>query len=261
MPKIVVITGASGGIGLAACKEFISRGDKVYGLCRKPFELEGSTFISCDVCDKDNVVSAIGTILEKEQSIDVLISNAGFGIAGAVEFTSVEDIKRQFDVNVTGTVNVISAVLPSMRHAKSGAIIITSSLSAILPIPFQAFYSMSKAALNALALSLRNEVRSHNIRVCALMPGDIKTGFTAARTKEMNGADAYPAMKHSISVMEHDEQNGMSPSHIASKLVRISNKAHPRPLYTSGAKYHLFAFLSRILPNRLVCWILGKLYS
>ncbi len=261
MPNVVVITGASGGIGLAACKSFIARGDRVYGLCRKPFELDGAVFIPCDVTDKDAVIAAVSRITEQEDCIDILIANAGYGIAGSVEFTPAEDVIRQFDVNVVGAVNTISAVLPTLRKHNGGRIIITSSLAAVLPIPFQSFYSMTKAALNALALSLRNEVRPYHIEVSALMPGDIKTGFTSARTKSFVGQEAYPVMSHAVSVMEHDEQNGMNPSRIARKLIRISTARHPRPLYTCGAKYHLFAFLCRVLPSRLVCWIVGKLYS
>ncbi|MDO4565519.1 MAG: SDR family oxidoreductase [Clostridia bacterium] len=261
MNRVVVITGASGGIGLAACKAFVDEGDRVYGLCRKPFELAGAEFVACDVTDRGSVRSAIAAVIERESRIDVLVSNAGFGIAGSVEFTCDADMLRQFDVNVFGTVRVISEVLAFMREQGSGCILITGSLAAILPIPFQAFYSMSKSALNALTMALRNEVRPYSIRVSALMPGDIKTGFTAARTKSSEGAEAYPSMDRAISTMEKDEQNGMSPERIGRKLLKMSKKKHPRPLYTSGAKYHLFAFLCRILPNRLVCRIIGLLYS
>lgn len=261
MPDVVIITGASGGIGLAACKVFVQKGFRVYGLCRKPFVFEGVDFVACDVTDRDSVFNAVSYIEKKEGRVDTLICNAGYGIAGSVEFTAVEDIDSQFEVNVVGCLNCISAMLPIMRKQNNGSIVITSSLAAIIPIPFQAFYSMSKAALNALTLALRNELRPYNIRVSALMPGDIKTGFTASRVKDFRGKSEYPLMLQSISVMEHDEQNGMDPLRIGTKLLKISQCKHPRPLYTAGAKYHAFAFLTRVLPNRLVNWIVGKLYS
>ncbi|MDO4544440.1 MAG: SDR family oxidoreductase [Clostridia bacterium] len=261
MNRVVVITGASGGIGLAACNAFLADGDRVYGLCRKPFDAKNITFVPCDVTSRDSVKAAVAAVLEKEGRIDVLVSNAGYGISGSVEFTADADMKSQFDVNVFGTVRIISEVLPTMRAQKSGCILITGSLAAVLPIPFQAFYSMSKSSLNALAMALINEVRPYSIRVSALMPGDIKTGFTAARAKSAEGSAAYPKMESAIAVMEHDEQNGMSPDIIGKKLLKMSKKKHPRPLYTSGAKYHVFAFLCRILPNGLVCRIIGMLYS
>ena len=259
--RIVVITGAGSGIGLAAAELFSHKGDVVYGLCRSPFTREGITYRYADVSDSGSVQAAIGQIVNDEGRIDVLINNAGFGISGAIEFTDPEDALEQLDVNFFGTFRCVTAVLPHMRRQKAGCILCVSSMAAVLPIPFQSFYSASKAAINTFALALANEVRPHGIRVAALMPGDIKTGFTAARKKEMAGTAEYPALERSILTMEHDEQNGMSPASIAQKLYAISCKRHPKPLYTAGFSYHVFLLLSKLLPVRLLNFLLGKIYA
>ena len=171
--RIVLITGASGGIGLAAAKLFFAKGDRVYGLSRRPCPEAGIESICADVTDEAAVRNAIKTVVSREGRLDVLVCNAGFGISGAVEFTAYADAKRQFDVNFFGTSNCIRAALPEMRRQGSGMIIVTSSVAGMLSIPFQAYYSASKAALNSLVLATANEVRPYGVRVAAIMPGDI----------------------------------------------------------------------------------------
>lgn len=183
----------------------------MYGLSRRPCPEAGIESICADVTDEAAVRNAIKTVVSREGRLDVLICNAGFGISGAVEFTAYADAKRQFDVNFFGTSNCIRAALPEMRRQGSGMIIVTSSVAGMLSIPFQAYYSASKAALNSLVLATANEVRPYGVRVAAIMPGDIKTGFTAARTKSNAGSSDYAALSKSVATMERDEQNGMSP--------------------------------------------------
>ncbi len=259
--RVVVITGAGSGIGLATAELFAKKGDVVYGLCRTPFAKEGITHIKTDVADPASVQAAIDQIFDWEDRIDVLINNAGSGISGAIEFTDPQDAQRQLDVNFFGTFRCTQAILPHMRAQKEGCILCVSSMAGVLPIPFQSFYSASKAAINSFAMALANEVRPHGIRVAALLPGDIKTGFTAARKKEMAGATEYPAMGKSIRTMEHDEQNGMPPLCIAQKLYDISCKRRPKPLYTVGFSYQAFLLLNKLLPARLINFLLGKIYA
>ncbi|MBQ1818260.1 MAG: SDR family oxidoreductase [Clostridia bacterium] len=257
-----VVTGGTSGIGLAIVKEFVRRGAVVYALARREAQLpEGALFIRCDVTDEKSVAAAAAEILSREGRIDVLVNNAGFGISGAVEFTELADAKRQFDVNFFGMVNMTKAVLPAMRGAGGGMIVNISSVAAMTPIPYQAYYSASKAAINAYTMALANEVRGHNIKVCALMPGDVKTGFTAARKKSLEGTDAYPALEKSVRTMERDEQNGMPPEALARRAYFIATRRHPKPLYSCGFSYKLFCVLAGVLPKRLVNWILSKLYG
>ncbi len=260
MPRIVAITGASGSIGLAAAKRFLDAGDTVYGLCRRRPEDERVIFLETDLCDPESVTAAFETIRAQSGALDLLISNAGIGVSGAVEFTPEEDFKRIIDVNFLGAVRVIRSALPLLRETR-GRIICVSSAAAVFSIPFQTFYSASKAALNMLVLSLRNELKAFGISVCAIMPGDIRTGFTAARIKRHEGDDLYGGViEKSVSVMERDEQNGMAPEFIGRYLFRVANKKRVRALFTPGAKYKLFAVLGRLLPTSVANTIVGGMY-
>ena len=258
--RIVVIPGASSGIGLAAARLFRDRGDRVYCLSRRDPEERDVTFIRADVTDEDSVRHAFAEIGEREGRIDVLLSNAGMGVSGAAECTSMQDAKRQLDVNFFGLHACVRAAVPLMRE-HGGTILATSSVAAVFAIPFQAFYSASKFALNALILALANELKPFNIKVAAIMPGDVRTGFTDARIKEIAGAEHYgSSIDKSVAVMEHDERGGMGPEMIAKRFVALSLKKHPKVLSTVGLQYKLFCFLGKALPIRLQNWIVGKMY-
>ena len=150
--------------------------------------------------------------------------------------------------------------LPYLRRTKGARIINLSSVAAPIAIPFQAFYSATKAAINSLSLALANEVRPFGISVSALMPGDVQTGFTGAREKNEEGAEHYGGTIHkAVSAMEKDELSGMRPEYIAGILYKISQKRRPRALYTAGAKYKLFVVLIKILPANLINRLVGKL--
>lgn len=262
MQRIVLITGATSGIGLAMAEKFAAEGCKVYAAARREKPLPaGAEFICLDVTDPIAAEKAVRGIAEREGRIDLLINNAGFGISGAVEFTDPEDAKRQFDVNFFGMTNVTRAVIPVMRAQGGGRIINMSSVAAVTPIPYQTYYSASKAAINCYTMALANEVRGFNVKVSALMPGDVKTGFTAARKKSIEGAEVYPSLERSVKRMEHDEQNGMSPAQLAKRAYSISNKRSPKPAYSCGLSYRLFCVLAKVLPDRFVNWILSKLYG
>ncbi|PWM61076.1 MAG: short-chain dehydrogenase [Clostridia bacterium] len=259
--KVAIITGASGGIGLATAALFAEKGYAVYGLSRKPYDSGPVIHIPTDVTDASSVRAAVSTVIAGEGRIDVLVCNAGFGISGAIEFTEPSDAKRQFDVNFFGALHCIQAVLPQMRAQHSGCILCVSSVAAVLSIPFQSFYSAAKASINALCAALANEVRPYGIRVAALMPGDIKTGFTAAREKSFAGKDVYPALPRSVATMEHDEATGMEPVYIAHKLFRLSQKRALKPNYTAGLQYQFFVMLRKFLPYRFINWLVGMLYA
>lgn len=260
--SVVIITGGSSGIGLACCEKFLQNNYKVYELSRKNgSENKNIIHIKADVTDEQSVADAIQTIFEKEKRIDVLVNNAGFGIAGSIEDTDINDAKKQFDVNFFGAVICAQKVLPYMRKQGFGRIVNISSMAAPLAIPFQAFYSASKAAVNSFTLSLANEVKPFGITVCAVMPGDVKTGFTAAREKSNTDSAYKEVLERSLAVMEHDEQNGMPPSAIADAVFKAATAKNPKPLSTKGTQYHLFAGLSKVLPTGLVNRIVGSIYA
>ena len=256
----VIISGGSSGIGKATAVLFAERGWHVFELSRSGADQPGITHVTCDVTSDESVQQAVQTVLKQAKTIDVFISNAGYGISGAIEFTRVEDAKRQMDVNFMGAFRLTKAILPTMREQGYGRIIFTSSVAAVLSIPYQSFYSASKAAINAMALALQNEVRAFGIHVSVLMPGDVATGFTDARDKSVAGEDVYTNIRKAVSTMEHDEQHGMSPLQMAKQLYHIATCRCPKPQYVGGAQYKVFCLLDRILPKRLVNWIVGQLY-
>ena len=258
--KTLLLTGGSSGIGLNTVQLFAEKGWTVFELSRSGKTTQHVTHIDCDVTDDKSVEKAIGEVMLMVDHLDVVISNAGFGVSGPIEFTSTAEAQKQFDVNFFGALRLTKAVLPILRKQKTGRIIFTSSVAADLSIPYQSFYSASKSALNAMALALANEVRSFGIRVSVLMPGDVATGFTDAREKNIQGAEVYKSIHSAVAVMEKDEQTGMTPQYIARQLYCIATCGNPGPLYVGGAKYKFFCLLNRLLPKRLVNWIVGQLY-
>ena len=260
--KVAIVTGASGGIGRATAALLSENGYRVYDLSRSGGEdSENLRHIQCDVTQEAKVQQAFQNVFEREGRLDLLVNNAGFGISGAVEDTSLAEAKKQFDVNFFGCFLCSKAAIPYLRQTGGGRIINISSMAAVLSIPFQSFYSASKSAINALTLALQNEVKPFGITVCALMPGDVKTGFTAAREKS-SASDSYKAVaQKSVSTMERDEQNGMPPRALAKAIWRLSQQKRPRPLSTAGAQYHVFALLQKALPALLVNRIVGEIYA
>lgn len=260
--RICVITGGTSGIGLCTALEMKSRGYEVFEISRRRQGTEGINHISADVTDEKHIDEVISYIIDRAGRIDVLINNAGFGISGAVEFTETADAKKQFDVNFFGTVNMNRAVIPFMRRAGGGRIINISSVAAPIAIPFQAYYSAAKAAINSYTMALINEVRPYNISVCAVQPGDICTGFTAAREKSCEGDRIYGGrISESVAVMERDEQNGMKPEAAARFIASVAEARKVRPVYTIGFRYRLFCGLAKLLPAGLVSYIVGRIYG
>ena len=234
----------------------------MYLISRHPFTLAGATHICADVTDEQQAQAAIRQVLSHEKRIDLLVNCAGFGSSGAVEFTELSEAKRQMDVNFFGMVNMNRAALGPMREQGSGRIVNISSVAAPVAIPFQTYYSASKAAINAYTAALANEIRPFGVSVTAVQPGDIATGFTAARRKSAAGDEVYNGrISRSVGKMEHDEQNGMKPEVAGAYIAKIALKKRVKPLYTIGFSYKAICLLVKLLPcgqtNRLV----GALYA
>lgn len=262
MEKICVITGGTSGIGKCTAEAMVKKGYTVYELSRREAGNPGMYHIPTDVTDPEACQRAIDAVYSQAGRIDVMINNAGFGISGAIEFTPIEQAKRQLDVNFFGMVNMNRAVLPIMRQQGGGRIVNMSSVAAPIAIPFQAYYSASKAAVRTYSLALASEVRPFGIEVCVIMPGDIATGFTAARRKSCDGDDAYHGrIARSVAVMEHDEQTGMSAEYAGQFVARRATQKRAKLICTMGHKYALFVFLMRILPTGLATRIVGKIYA
>lgn len=262
MAAVAVITGGSSGIGRATAALFFEKGYTVYELSRNGKIRDDINHISCDITNESAVKAAFEKIKAAQGQIDVLVNNAGMGISGAVEFTPLADAQYIFDVNFFGALRCIQAALPLLRNAKGARIINLSSVAAPIAIPFQSFYCATKAATNALTLSLANELKPFNISVCAIMPGDIKTLFTQARRKTEAGSGLYRgAIASAVAVMEKDEQSGMAPESVARAIYKAVTKKKPRVLHTVGVKYKLIVLLSRLLPATLCNNIVGQIYK
>lgn len=266
MKGIAVITGASSGIGRATARQLADKGYKVYDLSRSEKPQDGVEHLSCDVTKRDTIDTAIKHISEAEGRIDVLVLCAGMGVAGSVEFTKEEEMQRQFDVNVYGPIRVVQSALPLMRtQAKQGKergrIVFVSSMAAVFSIPFQAMYSATKSALNAFAFALKNELKAYDITVSCVLPGNVNTGFGAARRTDLAGSDVYPNMQAAIEQMEQEENNGMTSETVAKKVVKACTKSSPSLFYTSDWLSDLECLGDRLLPTRLATWVVGKMYK
>ena len=258
---VVLITGASSGFGKACADHLAQLGYRVYGTSRRAAFPEGSPeqgyplLIPMDVCDDDSVRAAVDFVLSAEGRLDVVVNNAGLGMAGAVEDTSLEEAKALFETNFFGVHRVCRAVLPTLREQRSGLIVNISSIGGLIAIPFQGFYSASKFATEALTEALRMELMPFGVRVTMLEPGDFKTGFTDNRILAIESSTnpAYQApCQRAVAVMEHDEQHGAAPIQLARKLATVIEKRSPRPRYVIGMlAQRLAVWLHRLLPNRL----------
>ena len=262
MSKIAVVTGGTSGIGRETALYLTQNGCTVYELSRRAEGVEGLRHISTDVTDEESVRRAVEQILQEAGRIDILVNNAGFGISGAVEFTDTEEAKRQFDVNFFGMVRMNRAVIAVMRKQGGGRIVNLSSVAAPVPIPFQTYYAASKAAINSYTMALANELRPFGVTVCAVMPGDIHTGFTAARHKVGEGDELYGGrISRSVRRMEHDEQTGMDPAKAGAFVGRVALKGGHKPLYTIGFAYQAAVLLTKILPAQALNWLIGRIYA
>ncbi len=264
--KVLLISGGSSGIGRATAQLFARHGYKVYEMSRRdamPSDLETDCPVvhwQGDVTSALDCRRVVEAVLSQEGHIDVLICNAGMGIAGAAEFATSEDMHRQMEVNFFGTVHLVQAVLPSMRSRRDGTIILVGSMAGVFAIPYQSFYSASKAAIGSFASSLRNEVKGFGVRVSCLLPGDVKTGFTAVRKKNLQGEDLYTHMSDSLRKMERDEENGIPAEKMAHKLLSIAQSRRPALFHTVGWKYRLFLVAQKLVPATFINYVLGKMY-
>ncbi len=253
--RVVLVTGASSGIGRACATYLADRGFRVYGTSRRASVMSAGNLrmLTADVNQDDSVEQTISTILEREGRLDVVVNNAGMGIAGPVENTTVEQAKAQFEVNFFGALRVCRAVLPAMRTQKKGYIVNIGSIGGILAIPYQSMYSASKFALEGLSEALRMEVRGLGIRVVIIEPGDHKTELTHNRTVTEVGEAYQRSFQSALTKTAHDEQNGAGPEKIARLVHRVVNQRNPRLRYAIGPAPQLAAvWLKRLLPNSMV---------
>ena len=260
--KTAIVTGASRGIGRETALLLSQNGYEVFDLSRSGESSGGIRNIKTDLGSEEDIKRAFEEIFKERERLDLLVNNAGFGISGAVEFTSTEDAKRLFDVNFFAPFICSREAVKYLRNSDNPHIINISSAAALFPLPFQAFYSASKAAVYSLSTALSGELRPFGIRVNTVMPGDSKTGFTANREKSFEGAKLYgERIVNSVSLMEKDEQGGFSPKLVAETVLKIARSDVTGGIYIVGGKYKFLASVSNILPEKFKNKVLFKMYG
>jgi len=262
---VILITGITSGFGRAMAQKLSADGYKVYGTYRKDSALiPGVTYLKADVRDEESLKNAVCAVMESEGRIDTLISNAGMGIGGPLEFTSIEDARQQMEVNFMGMVRLLNQVVPIMRNQRHGHIICISSIGGLMGLPYQGMYSASKFAIEGYCQALRLELRRFDIHVTVINPGDFSTGFTSQRYKVINpdAIAAYPGYVKSMESIENDENSGLKPERLALRISRIVRKRHPRNRYIIATLVQKASVLLKaILPARWFDHILASYYK
>ncbi|MCU0461592.1 MAG: SDR family oxidoreductase [Bacteroidales bacterium] len=267
MKKVILITGVSSGFGKESARLLAEAGHTVYGTVRRDCETDKSVnVLRMDLTEPASISGAVETVIKKEGRIDVLINNAAMHSAGPVESIPEEFIKLQIDTNFMGMVRMTRAVLPHMRKQGSGTIINFSSIGGLMGLPFHAFYSACKFAIEGFSEALRMEVRQFNIKVVLINPGDFNTNNTMSRRNFLSPTgpeDPYnKQFMTALSVMERNELAGSKPSKLAAKIGKIVGKKHPNQRYIIGAFHEkMAARLKYFLPGKLFRWILEKNYK
>jgi len=262
--RVVLITGASSGIGQACAIHLAERGWQVFGTSRsETASTSGVTMLRMDVDDEASVNQCVAEVLERAGRIDALVNNAGYSLTGSIEDTSIEEAKAQFETNFFGALRVCRAVLPIMRAQKRGYIVNISSLAGVFGLPFGGHYSASKFALEGMSEALRYETRRFGIHVSLVQPGDFQTAITARR-RVAAAAEKNDAYRERFAEMsrkqEHEEQNGSTPEPIARLVERILNDPKPKLRYPIGKPSQTMVVpLRRWLTQRAFDWLAFRL--
>lgn len=256
MSKVVLITGASSGIGKSIATFLSEKGYKVYGTSRNPKNIENFSFelIPLDVLKVETITKAVNFILEKEGKLDVLVNNAGMGITGPIEDTPTNEMRAVFNTNLFGAIDVMKAVLPQMRKQKSGTIINVTSIAGYMGLPFRGLYSATKGALETITEAISMEVKPFGISVVNVAPGDFATNIAAGRyhTPVFETSVYKENYQKNLDLMDAHVDGGMDPLEMAKAVYKIINTKNPKIHYKVGGFMEKFSIiLKRILPDRV----------
>lgn len=258
MNKVVVITGGSSGIGKATCELFTKNGDIVYILARS-VETSGNNY-KCDVSCEEDVKFAIEDIAKKHGKIDILVNNAGYGISGALELTSTEQMERIFDVNTKGIFLTCKYAIKYME--KGSSIINISSTCALFPVPFRSLYCASKSATNMLSLGYAMELKESKIKVCTICPGETKSEFTKNRVKNFATNERYGnrIANASYSIDKKDDKR-MPAIKVAKVIFKMANKRKPKAMKIVSGKMKFLYFAYKLLPMSIWIKLTNKMFG
>lgn len=256
MSKVVLITGGSSGIGKSIGEYLTLKGFTVFGTSRNPEHYSDAKFelVKLDVADFDSIQKAVKRIIEKTGRLDVLINNAGAGITGAVEEIPMEEIKRNFETNFFGPINVIKTVLPQMRKQHSGLIINITSIAGYMGLPYRGIYSTSKGALELLTEAMRMELKDFNIQMTNVAPGDFATNIAAGRyhAPVLENSPYKVPYGNTLNLMDAHVDAGKDPLLMAKAIHKIILTEKPKVHYKVGEFMQKFSIvLKRILPDKV----------
>ncbi len=268
-PKVILITGASSGMGYQTARILAEQGHRVYGAARRVEKIEelapyGVQALRLDITNEQSVTQVVQELIEREGRIDVLINNAGYGYFGAIEDVPISDAKHQFEVNIFGLARITQEVLPYMRAQKSGRIVNLASVAGHVTLAFGAWYNATKYALEAFSDALRMEVKPFGIDVVIIEPGAIRTdwGIIAAdHLQEVSKGGAYE--QDGSRVAEGLRRIYLSkiptnPAVISRKIAKAAVCRCPRTRYRTGRGAKLMVFFHQILPTRLWDYLVVK---
>lgn len=259
--KVVLITGASSGIGYDAAQMLAQQGHRVYAAARrlermKPLKDFGVQVVPLDVTDETSIKQCVETVIQAEGRIDVLVNNAGYGFFGAIENVPMEEARRQLEVNVFGLAQLTQLVLPLMRKQGSGRVVNTSSIAGKMVIYMGGWYNVTKYAVEAFSDALRMEIKPFGIDVVMIEPGAIKTNWgpiAAQHLRESSAGTAYEeaGTRWANSMEWYYKSRGLSsPKVVAKAISRAVNSRHPRARYCCGRFSHIGQLAHAIMPAR-----------
>ncbi|WP_418510144.1 SDR family oxidoreductase [Corallibacter sp.] len=256
MSKVVLITGGSSGIGKSIGEFLTEKGYTVFGTSRNPDKYKNSKFklVALDVADFLSIQNAVKTVIDTVGHLDILINNAGAGITGAIEEIPDAEIKRNFETNFFGPINVIKAVLPQMRKQNSGLIINVTSIAGYMGLPYRGIYSASKGALELVTEAFRMEIKGFNIDMTNVAPGDFATNIASGRyhAPVLDDSPYKIPYGNTLKLMDSHVDSGKDPLLMAKAVYKIINTKKPKAHYKVGEFLQKFSIvLKRILPDKV----------
>ncbi|MBI4208097.1 MAG: SDR family NAD(P)-dependent oxidoreductase [Deltaproteobacteria bacterium] len=261
--KVVLITGASSGFGKLTAEQLVPKGYRVFGTSRKEsLDIHGIEMLALDVRSEDSVRQCVKQVMERAGRIDVLINNAGYGLGGFVEETSIGQSEALFATNFFGVVRVTQAVLPIMRGQNSGRIINVGSLAGLIGVPCAAFYVASKFALDGFTESLRLEVDQFHIQVSIIEPSFFKTNIANSVEVGNQLNRAYDSIREKVErAFQKEVESGEDPSQVAQLIARITETKHPKLRYRVGRDAVWIPRLKSVIPGKIFSYVLKRQFN
>lgn len=260
--RTAIIVGASSGIGRETALKLSARGYRVFNLSRTPFKGEKVRTVTADAAQEGELSRAVHNVGEETGGLDLLVYSAGFSMAAPIEYAKSGDYRYLFEVNYFGAIEALRAALPYLKK-RGGRAIFVGSLGGDVPIPYDSFYSSSKAALCMLAREADVELRERGVRVSALLPGGTSTDFTYSRRiyGEEESLNYAPSLKKASAALANMEQGGMNPSLVAEAIVKLAVRKNPPPVAVAGGANGFARFLSKVLPERVTDWAVRRKFN